>query len=121
MVDLLLLLSPDGVDQLDQLAVEHRGRLTHELFLRLLALVVSRIAALRQLRQLQRSRFDIVGVDGVEQTVDDARQLNALRCLSDPLLLIGIELAVQASKAARQRADGIGIARRPSSRPSPGL
>ena len=71
MVDGLFLVAPDGVNQLDQLAVEHAGSVTDELLLGLLAEFIRGLRTLCGRLDLARLLLDAVRVDGLQQNADD--------------------------------------------------
>ena len=83
MVDGLFLVAADGVDQLNQLAVEHRGGVTDQLVLSLFARGRCRFSAIFDRLDLAGPGFNAIGVDGGQQIADDLGELYAARLLPD--------------------------------------
>ncbi|MCY1430703.1 hypothetical protein D9M71_466540 [compost metagenome] len=108
-VDDLLVLAADAVDQLDQFAVEHLGRILDQLGLGLIAQRLAGIAALGQAAQLQGAGLDPVGVDGVKQLGDDMAEWLAAG-MGFQLLVFGrLQLLGQPCQPPCQGADGIAV------------
>ena len=112
MVDLLLFVSSDGIDQIDQVAIEEIGGLAYQLGLGLFALVITRVCILGLLRQLTGLLIDPAGINSIKQAIDDTGQLYAFCGLFDSGLVISASSCLfnRASRPARELTVSVSLA-----------